>query len=293
MTGFAAAAQDAPHARVQVTVKSVNHRFLDVALKAPASLAAIEPRVRAVLQRRFVRGRIEIAIACEAAVRPVRDVVLDEGLLRQLAEAVDRAAGQGLVTGRLSASDVLRIPQVLEVRAAAADATPSLPDEVADVVEAVVSEAAEALRRMRETEGRLLAADLDARLATLGEYVDRLDEAARSGQAELASRLRERLAGLAPDVAGDPAAVAQEIVRLVARSDVAEEVVRLRGHLVHWRALADGADPCGRQLDFLVQEMHREFNTLGAKAEGHRAGELVIAAKVEVERIREQVQNVE
>jgi uncharacterized protein (TIGR00255 family) len=98
---------------------------------------------------------------------------------------------------------------------------------------------------------------------------------------------------LPPDVQGDPAMTAQEIVRFVARSDVDEELVRLRSHFEHWRALADGPEPCGRKLDFLVQEMNREINTIGSKAEGTRATEIVIAAKAELERVREQVQNVE
>jgi uncharacterized protein (TIGR00255 family) len=94
-------------------------------------------------------------------------------------------------------------------------------------------------------------------------------------------------------LASDPAGLAQEVVRFVARSDVDEEIVRMRGHLDHWRGLATGAEPCGRKLDFLLQEMNREINTIGSKAEGPRATETVVAAKAELERIREQVQNVE
>ena len=125
------------------------------------------------------------------------------------------------------------------------------------------------------------------------DLVDELERLARDGQAQLEARLRERLAELPPDLAGDPAMVAQEVVRFVARSDVDEEIVRLRGHVEHWRALADGPEPCGRKLDFLVQEMNREINTIGSKVEGRARPKLVIAAKAELERIREQVQNVE
>jgi uncharacterized protein (TIGR00255 family) len=124
-------------------------------------------------------------------------------------------------------------------------------------------------------------------------YVDELERQAAAGQARLAERLRERLAELPSDLQADPAAAAQEIARFVARSDIDEELVRLRGHLEHWAALAAGADPCGRKLDFLVQEMNREVNTVGAKVEGPQVTEIVIAAKAELERIREQIQNVE
>jgi uncharacterized protein (TIGR00255 family) len=160
-------------------------------------------------------------------------------------------------------------------------------------VEATVGEALDALVVMRETEGDFLARDLDMRMATMEALVADLERQAREGQAGLETRLRERLAALPAELAGDAAAVAQEVVRFVARSDIDEEVVRLRGHLDHWQALAAGPEPCGRKLDFLVQEMNREINTMGSKAEGARATEIVIEAKAELERVREQVQNVE
>jgi uncharacterized protein (TIGR00255 family) len=151
----------------------------------------------------------------------------------------------------------------------------------------------DALVVMRETEGRFLRTDLDARLATLAALVTDVEREAREGQQHLEKRLRERLAALPADLQGDPAAMGQEVVRFVVRSDVDEELVRLRGHFGHWRELVDGPEPCGRKLDFLIQEMNREINTIGSKAEGGRATEIVIDVKAELERVREQVQNVE
>ncbi len=156
-----------------------------------------------------------------------------------------------------------------------------------------MQEAIDALIVMRATEGRFLEDDLEARVGTIGAMVDELERLARTGQEDLGTRLRERLAALPADLAADPAALAQEVVRFVARSDVDEEVVRMRGHLAHWRGLVDGPEPCGRKLDFLLQEMNREINTIGSKAEGPRATETVVAAKAELERLKEQVQNVE
>jgi uncharacterized protein (TIGR00255 family) len=152
----------------------------------------------------------------------------------------------------------------------------------------------------RKTAGRInfplhvfLRTDLDGRLVTLGSLTDRIEAESRAGQAQREVKLRERLADLPPDLQGDPSAMAQEIVRFVARSDVDEELVRLRAHFEHWSALSGGPEPCGRKLDFLVQEMNREVNTIGSKAEGSRATEMVIEAKAELERVKEQVQNVE
>ncbi|MFI5177799.1 MAG: YicC/YloC family endoribonuclease [Vicinamibacterales bacterium] len=294
MTGFAAISREDGGQRVNVTIKSVNHRFLDVVVKAGLMLAAVEGRIRSSAQQRLTRGRVELMVAIEFTTIPPRDVVLDESLLAQVAAAIEAARAKGLITTGLSASDVLRIPQILEIRARAMEAGPAaLPDQALALVDRAVGEAVDALVVMRETEGRFLAADLDGRLRTLAGFVDELERLAREGQGGLEARLRERLAALPPDLAGDPAAVAQEVVRFVARSDVDEEVVRLRGHVEHWRGLADGPEPCGRKLDFLVQEMNREINTVGSKAEGARATEVVIAAKAELERLREQVQNVE
>ena len=292
MTGFASTSREEAGDRVTVTVKSVNHRFLDTAIKMPASLASLEAKVRAVGADRLTRGRLEVSISAEASGAPARDVVLDEALLDRVAAALESARASGVVTGPLSASDVLRIPGVLEIRPAAVD--PSRPPEaLGRLVLACVADTIDALVVMRETEGRFLAADVARKIDALGAFVDRLEALARDGQQALEAALRERLAALPSDVTGDPAALAQEVVRFVARSDVDEEIVRMRGHLAHGRALAAGPEPCGRSLDFLAQEMNREINTIGSKIEGAGATEVVIASKAELERLREQVQNVE
>jgi len=237
------------------------------------------------------RGRVELAVTVDVTTEPVREVVLNEPLLERVSQAVEAARTKGLITGTLTVSDLLRIPQVLEVRHT--DSNNGLPPEMGDIVESTIVGAIEALVAMRATEGGFLRADLDARLATLADLVREVEREAREGQQQLEARLRERLSSLPADLQADPGAVAQEIVKFAARSDVDEELVRLRGHFEHWRALADGPEPCGRKLDFLVQEMNREINTIGSKAEGGRATEIVIAVKAELERVREQVQNVE
>jgi len=293
MTGFAAVTREDGAQRIHATVKSVNHRVLDVVVKMPSVLGALEGRVRAVVQQRLARGRVDVTVAADWTAPPARDVVLDDALLDRVAAMLDAARARGVITGRLTAGDVLRIPQVLDVRLKPAESAEAPADAVAALVEQAVAEAADALVRMRETEGQFLAADLARRVAQMAALVDELERLARQGASQLETRLRERLAAMPADLAGDPGAVAQEIVRFVARSDVDEEVVRLRGHLDHWRELADGPEPCGRKLDFLVQEMNREVNTIGSKVEGAGATELVIAAKAELERVREQVQNVE
>jgi uncharacterized protein (TIGR00255 family) len=236
---------------------------------------------------------VEIAISAEVSAPPEREVVIDEHVLGQVSAALAAVRARGLVTGQLTASDLLRLPQVLEIRTKAADPSAGVPETLAGLVEQSVAEALTALVVMRETEGRFLGTDLDARLGTLAGFVATLEGESANGQRQLETRLRERIATLPTDMQGDPVTIAQEVVRFVARSDVDEEVVRLRGHIEHWRGLAAGPEACGRKLDFLVQEMNREVNTIGSKVEGARVTEVVIAAKAELERVREQVQNVE
>jgi uncharacterized protein (TIGR00255 family) len=293
MTGFASVSREDETARVSVTVKSVNHRFLDIAIKAPQTLAGMESRVKALVGQRLTRGRVEISCSLDLVETPVREVTLDEALLARISATIDTAREKGLVTGVLTASDVVRMPQVLDIRMRMESTPSALPETVSALVEATLVDALDALVVMRETEGRFLQGDLDARIAGLSAAVAEVEREARVGQSRLEARLRERLAELPGDLTPDSALLAQEVVRFIARSDIDEETVRLRGHFEHWRALVAGPEPCGRKLDFLVQEMNREINTVGSKAEGSRAPEIVIDAKAELERVREQVQNVE
>jgi uncharacterized protein (TIGR00255 family) len=271
----------------------VNHRFLDVALRMPQSLAEIEPRVRALLQKRLARGRVEVAINVQLRTVPAPTVELNEEVVQALSAALDRARERGLVAGALTPGDLLRLPQALSVRERPAEADPAVSAQVAVSVEAALEQALADLDAMRVREGDHLRADLDGRRLLLGGLVDSLEGAALEGRDGVESRLRERVREISAELPVDEALVAQEIVRAAARSDISEEVTRFRGHLLHWGALSDNAEPCGRKLDFLLQEMNREINTMGSKADGLRVSELVITAKAELEKMREQVQNVE
>lgn len=292
MTGFASISREDDGQKVSVTAKSVNHRFLDLQIKAPGSLAAVEGRLRAAVQQRLTRGRVEIAIGLELAARPTFSVSLNEEVVRQVVAVVDQARAEGLVNGGLTVADLLRLPQAIEIRSETSGPA-AVPESAVAMVEAAVSEAIDALAIMRTTEGGFLQADLAARVQTLQDLVDAIEREARLAQQSLEARLRARLAELPADLAAEPVTATQEIVRFIARSDIDEEMTRLRGHFAHWLALVESAEPCGRKLDFLVQEMNREINTVGSKAEGTRVPELVVTAKAELERVKEQVQNVE
>jgi uncharacterized protein (TIGR00255 family) len=292
MTGFASLTRDDEAGAIAVTIRSVNHKFLDLQLRIPPTLGAIETRLRALVQKHVGRGRVEVAVNVQQRRVPTLEVELNEAFLEALGGALDRARDRGYVAGPMTPGDLLRFPQALSIRERP-DGTPGEDDLIAGRVEEAVAAALGELDTMRVREGGYLRADLDARRATLGELFERAATAAEEGMAVLQARLEERVRELHADALADEGTIAQEIARFVGRSDITEEVVRFRGHLEHWRALSDSPEPCGRKLDFLLQEMNREVNTVGSKAEGLAVSEIVVSLKAELEKMREQVQNVE
>src|SRR5262245_9485359 len=293
MTGFASLTHEDDRATIGVTVRAVNHRFLDVQLRIPQALGDLEPRVRGLLQKRLARGRVELAISLQQRVSATPTVELNADFANALAAAIDQARERGLVAGSLTPGDLLRLPQAITVRDRPIEPDPAEEAQLATSVESAVEQALADLDAMRVREGDHLRADLDGRRQLLIDLIERLKSAADEGRADVESRLHERVAEISRELPVDQAMIAQEIVRSAARSDITEEVTRFRAHLAHWSALADADEPCGRKLDFLLQEMNREINTIGSKADGIHVSELIINAKAELERMREQVQNVE
>lgn len=292
MTGFASLTRDDEAATIAVTVRSVNHKFLDLQLRIPPALAPAESRLRALVQRRLGRGRVEVSVSVQQRRAPALEVELNEPFLGALGGALERAREAGHIAGAMTPGDLLRFPQALVIRERA-DAQDDGGEALARRVEEALQEALEELDAMRVREGGYLRQDLDARRTLLGELFEKAALAAEAGLEGLRTRLEARVRELRADALADEGLIAQEIAKFVGRSDVTEEVVRFRGHLAHWRALADAAEPCGRKLDFLIQEMNREVNTLGSKAEGPAVSEVVVDLKAELEKMREQVQNVE
>jgi uncharacterized protein (TIGR00255 family) len=292
MTGFASLTRDDERGAIGVTIRSVNHRFLDLQLRLPPSVADLEPRLRALVQKHLARGRVEVTVSLQLRQAAAPQVELNQEFVQALASAMEQARSRGLVDGALSPGDLVRLPQALTIRERLPEAggvSALLGTAVDDAAEAAIAQ----LEEMRVREGVHLRTDLDTRKALLSGLIARIATAANTGREELEARLLERARELAGTLPVDQAALAQEVVRVAQRSDISEEVTRFHGHLAHWDALSDSPEPCGRKLDFLLQEMNREVNTIGSKADGLQVSEVVIQAKAELERMREQVQNVE
>jgi uncharacterized protein (TIGR00255 family) len=293
MTGFASVNQEDDRATITVTIRALNHRYLDLQLRIPQSLAAIESDVRGLVGKRVSRGRVELSLSLQLRHAPSVEVEFNEEFGRALEAALALARERGLITGALTPGDLLRLPQALTIRERQTESDDAFEADLAARARATIDRALVDLDAMRMREGDHVRADLDQRRLFVADLVERIARAADEGRAVIEERLRERVRELRTELLADESAVAQEIVKMAARSDISEEVTRFRGHVAHWVMLADSTEPCGRKLDFLLQEMNREVNTMGSKADGLRVSELIISAKAELEKMREQVQNVE
>ncbi len=289
MTGFGRAERRWGSLRVGVEIRSVNGRHAEVRVKVPPPLAALEEGLRRRLGAAVLRGRAEATVTV-SGLEMSAPVEVNHALIRGYMVAAREVARKHRLAGEVTLESVLALPGAVTVRTGGGE----LPAAGRRVVEAAFAAAIEVLQRSRAREGRHLAADLGRRLRRLDAHREALGRRARGAAPRWATRLRARLAEIARGVEVDPARLAQEVAFLASRCDVTEEIVRLESHVAEARKLieADG-DPAGRKLDFLVQEMHREANTINSKSEDLQVSRHALAIKAEIEKIREQAQNIE
>ncbi|HKJ93180.1 MAG TPA: YicC/YloC family endoribonuclease [Longimicrobiales bacterium] len=291
MTGFGEAERDAPAGRLRAEVKTVNHRFFSINIRLPNGLERFEPQVRDWLRTGISRGHINFSLRLttgegDAAAPALK---LDVARARRYVDIFRAMKEQLGLAGDVDLSLISRFNDVI-VRDD--EAGPEMEEE--DVREATLA-AMQALVVMREEEGRRLHDDLEARLAAMERELAVVETHAPERLVAERDRLRNAVAELAEGVSVDEDRLAREIALLADKWDISEETVRLRSHIEHFRALVDedAAEPVGKRLSFLVQEMHREANTIGSKANDAAIEQRVVGMKNEIERLREQVENVE
>ncbi len=289
MTGFGAARSVADGLELRVEVRSVNHRHLQVKTRAAPELAGLEGELERRVRARLERGAVNVHLAL-ALAEDARPAVLDAGAARRYqAELAELARALGL-EGRPTLDTLLALPGVVR----ASEASPPGP-ELEQALLALVEQALDELIEARAREGAALELDLRKHAAELETLVarvgERMPEVVRGHQRELGRRLDELLEGRAPRVR--PEDLAREVALLADRLDVSEELARLASHLVELGRLLDQGGAVGRHLDFLVQEVFREVNTIGSKCMDATVAHWVVDAKTHVERLREQLQNVE
>jgi len=292
MTGFGRDQFEVEGAAFDVEVRSVNHRYLDVRVRLPRPLAAFEAELRTRVQSRFDRGKVDLSVQMPSAGGTAQDVEVDlEAVARYLEAAATLRERHGL-SGDLDVDDVLGLPGVARL------VEHELPREA--LREALFRHADVALEQaagMRRSEGEALEREIRGRLDRIAELAEELAGRADDVQEHVRERLGKRAEALAQETGvRDEGRLLQEIVLAADRMDITEEIVRLRSHVDQFRASLDAAgpgQPVGRRLDFLLQELGREANTVGSKGSDAPIAHRVVELKTELERVREQVQNVE
>jgi len=293
MTGYAQSRAEENGLALRVSIRSVNHRFLDLHVRLPEGWEPLEPRLRQRVRQHVRRGHVDVTLRIETTGPAT--VQLNQQLAAAYARAAQDLSREFSTPPTIDFVALLRLPGVVtgtgvpceeEVERAAGLALRCLDDALARLDE------------MRSAEGASLAAEMRGRLGAIASHAKEIEKLAETLRPDHARRLSERLAELLGNTAIDPGRLAQEAALLAERSDVSEEVARLRSHLQQFDALLEKDPEAGKKLDFLLQEMQRESNTMlsktpGVESQGMAITDLALEVKAEVERLREQMQNVE
>lgn len=286
MTGFGRCSMERDGRTVTAEIKSVNHRFLDVSVKMPRSVSFAEDAVKKCISSHLKRGHVEVIISYDNVRQDAREVLIDKALASKYTEAVRQVALENGLNDHIEASFICSLPDVLTVKAACEDI-----DAVTALIEECCSEACDMLIGMRKAEGENMKRDLLYHLSLLEKLRDDIALLAPEVPLLYRERLNARLQDAS--VQCDPQRLAQEVALMADKCAIDEELSRLLSHFAQMHALMDEDGEVGKKLDFLTQELNRECNTIGSKANDARITTCVVSAKNEVEKIREQVQNVE
>ena len=288
MTGYGRARQERNGRNITVEVRSVNNRYLDCTVKMPRAYIFAEDAMKALVQKYISRGKVDVFVTVDAVTADQTVVQVNEPLVRSYYQALSRLREMFSLEDELSASTLARFPDVLAVTKAEED----LEMISADIC-AVLEEALTAHRQMRSVEGEKLFSDIAGRADTIESVVAKVEERSPQTVSEYRARLEAKMREVLQSTTIDESRILTEAAIFADKIAVDEETVRLRSHLSQLRTMLSGDEPVGRKLDFLIQEVNRECNTIGSKCNDLTIARDVVNMKAEVEKIREQVQNIE
>jgi uncharacterized protein (TIGR00255 family) len=289
MTAFAKSSYEGKEFTLDVFIRTYNHRFLDINLKLPVELMTIEGELRSLIGRHLSRGRVEITLRTTFLKEGIYHVIVNRGLVGRLISEMKTIQDDFGVPGDIDLAAVLRIPGLIEVQTDVQKISKDVLDEIKSMVETCLK----SLVQMRLQEGKILERDLRERLNNLRGMVQRIEENSREYPAMVRKVTEEKMKEILNGQTVDTGRLFQEIAYYAERSDITEELVRLRSHISQCETLFQKEEAAGRKLDFLLQEILREINTIGSKCDLLPISQTVIEMKTEVEKVREQSQNVE
>ena len=291
MTGYGEASRETDQGRLRAEIRTVNHRFFNARLRTPPGCERHHARIERWLKKSLPRGHVSYSLTLDPGDGAEPELLVDVERARAWATSLERLAAELRLDSRIGLDALIRLQGVMRSRDSARRETDIDEDDLREVT----GEAADAAVRMRRGEGERLEADLLGVLAGMREELDRVEKRAPERLVRERDRLSAAIQELLGDVPADPDRIAREIAHLAERWDINEEIVRLRSHMQLFEETLEGAGgaPVGKRLGFIMQEMHREANTIGAKANDARMAESVLSLKGGVERIREQLENVQ
>jgi len=288
MTGFGRNETDENGHKVNIEVKSVNHRFLDINIRMPRFLYFLEEELRKVIKQRLVRGRVDVFVNYTSLASESKTVRVDIPLVQAYLKAIGEIEASTGVKNDMTMENIVRLPDVIVFEESEAQ-----EDELRLLLTRSLNGALDQLIAARETEGIRISKDIFERLALLSETVDQIESREPDIINEYREKLKQRLTEYLESTEIDENRFNAEIVYFMDRSNITEEIVRLRSHIKQCRETLGMQAASGRNMDFIIQEMNREFNTIGSKSSDIGITKAVLFAKGEVEKIREQVQNIE
>jgi uncharacterized protein (TIGR00255 family) len=289
MTAFARSSYEGKDFTLDVFVRTYNHRYLDINLKLPIELLHLEGDLRSLISRHLSRGRVEITIKTSFLKEGIYQVFINRGLVGKLISELQAIKAEHELGSDVSLEAILRIPGLVEVQTDPQKISPEILNEMKEIMETTLK----SLVEMRAQEGLLLAKDIRERLDSLAGMVSKVEETAKDYPKEVRASMEKSIHEILDGQDFNEARLLEEVAYYSERSDVTEELVRLRSHLSQCKKLIEGKEPAGRKFDFLLQEILREINTIGSKCALLAVSQTVIEMKTEVEKVREQVQNVE
>lgn len=287
MTGFGRASLESNGKNYIIEIKTVNNKYSDITVKSPKRLSFMEDKIRKQIANRITRGKVEVSVSFFDFSNKSKNVVLNKEIAKEYIKQLREIADENNLSENISVVEIAKLPDILNSIDSDND------EEIASEALQCLNMALDSLIEMRKTEGENIKQDLLVRIERVQNLVDKIAENSKGIVEEYVSKLEKRVKEILKTDVVDENRIAQETVIYADKTSIEEELTRLNSHIVQFKELANSDGPVGKKLDFMIQEMNRETNTIGSKAGSGEITKAVIDLKVELEDIREQIQNIE